>query len=187
MTTDLVMGTNVLVAAMMGALTLANPASVARVDVTEHDGIYNVSASFAVTEAPHVVIAVLTDFERIPHFMPDMEISKVVGRSAAGIVVEQQAVSRFMLFSKRVHLLLDVREDQSGIRFRDRCGKSFATYSGSWKVSEKDNLTVVDYQLSAKPTFEVPAFVLKRLLKRDSALLIDRIQVEITERVNRRK
>jgi hypothetical protein len=130
---------------------------------------------------------VLTDFERIPRFMPDIEISRVVERTAAGMVVEQQAVSKFMLFSKRVHLLLDVLEDRSGIRFQDRCGKSFTTYSGSWTVSQHEKLTVVDYQLSARPTFEVPGFVLKRLLKRDSALFIDRIKVEITERANGRK
>jgi hypothetical protein len=73
------------------------------------------------------------------------------------------------------------------VQFRDRCGKSFSSYEGAWIISEHDSVTVVDYQLSAKPTFEVPAFMLKRLLKRDSDLLIGRIKAEITLRANRRK
>lgn len=170
-----------------GAMTLADSASAPRVEVTEADGVYQVTAAFAVSEAPQTVMAVLTDFERIPKFMPDMEISRVVERNATGMVVEQQATSHFMLFSKRVHLLLTVRQDEDSLRFRDRCGKSFAIYDGAWIISQQDSVTVVDYQLTAKPMFDVPAFVLKRLLKRDSADLIERIKVEIRDRADRRK
>ena len=145
------------------------------------------TAAFAVSEPPQTVIAVLTDYERIPQYMPDVQVSKVLERTAAGAVVEQQAVSRFMLFSKVVHLLLDVREEAGAIRFRDRCGRSFVSYEGAWLISQHDSLTVVDYHLIAKPSFEVPGFVLKRLLKRDAAQLIDRIKAEITARENRSK
>lgn len=157
------------------------------VTVTEADGLFTVSAAFAVTESPQSVIAVLTDYERIPRFMPDMQISKVLERTPNGAVVEQQAISRYMLFSKTVHLVLEVHESDGGIRFRDRSGKSFESYQGAWTVSQHDSLTVVDYQLSARPSFEVPSFVLKRLLKRDSADLIDRIKAEIALRENRRR
>jgi carbon monoxide dehydrogenase subunit G len=157
------------------------------VTVTETNGLFSVSAAFAVTESPQTVIAVLTDYERIPEFMPDMQISKVLRRTATGAIVEQQAVSRFMLFSKRIHLVLDVHESDSGIRFRDQGGKSFVSYDGAWMVSQHDSLTVIDYQLSARPSFDVPAFALKRLLKRDSADLIDRIRAEITARALRGK
>jgi ribosome-associated toxin RatA of RatAB toxin-antitoxin module len=135
-----------------------------------------------VTESPQTVMAVLTDYARIPKFVPDVQHSKVLERSGATAVVEQEAVSRFMLFSKRVHLILDIREDAGSIRFRDRCGKSFTSYEGSWIISEHDSVTVIDYRLSAKPSFEVPAFVLKRLLKRDAAQLIERIRGEIAAR-----
>ena len=177
----------VLLAAITTDTVIANTPGATRVDVTESGGVYTVSAAFAVTESPEAVIAVLTDFERIPAYMPDVEVSRIVKRTPAGTLIEQQAVSKFMMFSKRVHLLLDVREDAMAIRFRDRCGKSFASYEGSWQISQHDSLTVVDYQLSAQPTFEVPGFVLKRLLKRDAGQLIDRIKVEITARADRRQ
>jgi hypothetical protein len=170
-----------------GGSLLANPMSASRVGVTESGGVFTVTAAFAVTEPPQTVMAVLTDYDRIPKYMPDVQVSKVLERTAAGAVVEQQAVSRFMMFTKRVHLILDVRESAGLIRFRDRSGLSFESYEGTWVVGEHDSLTVVDYQLSAKPSFEVPAFVLKRLLKRDAAELIDRIKAEITLRADRAK
>lgn len=187
MGTDLAMAMKVMLAAIIGAITLADPASVSRVDVTEAGGVFRVSASFTINQPADAVMAVLTDYERIPQYLPDIEISRVIERTPGGMMVEQQAVSKFMLFSKRVHLLLDVRQDEGTIRFSDHCGKSFSAYTGSWIVTQHDSLTVVDYQLSAKPTFEVPRFVLKRLLKRDSAQLIDRIKAEIAGRAVRRE
>ena len=168
-----------------GSLVLADAAL--RLDVTEAGGQYSVTASFAVTEPPDEVMAVLTDYERIPKYMPDVEVSRVVERTPGGVLVEQQAVSKFMMFSRRVHLMLEVRESGGTIRFRDRCGKSFAAYAGTWTVTQHDSLTIVDYQLNARPSFEVPGFVLKRLLKRDAGLLIDRIKAEIATRADRRQ
>jgi carbon monoxide dehydrogenase subunit G len=166
---------------LSAGLLLAAPAE-PRVDVTEAGGVYQASAAFAVPETPQSVMAVLSDFERIPKFMPDMEVSRVIERNATGMVVEQQAVSRFMMFAKRVHLVLDVRQDEDSLRFRDRCGRSFVVYDGAWVLSQHDSVTVVDYQLTAQPRFDVPAFVLKRLLKRDAGDLIDRIAQEIAAR-----
>jgi len=166
---------------------LADPINAPRVEVTEAGGVYSVTAAFAVTESPQTVMAVLTDYARIPTYVPDMEISRVIERTPTGAVVEQQATSKFMMFSKRIHLVLEIREDAGVIRFRDRSGESFESYEGGWFISAHDSLTVIDYRLSAKPAFDVPGFVLKRLLKRDAARLIDRIKAEITEREDRRK
>ena len=175
----------VLMLTAAGALD-ANAPVESRVDVTESDGVYRVTAAFAVTQTPGEVMTVLTDYARIPKFMPDVQSSKVLERNGPDAVVEQEAVSKFMLFSKRVHLVLDVREEAGSIRFKDRCGRSFAAYEGAWIISEHDSLTVVDYQLTARPSFEVPAFVLKRLLKRDAAQLIDRLKAEIASRARGR-
>ena len=172
---------------MAGGLASSASARVQRLEVTEAGGVYAVTASFAVTASPEEVIAVLTDYERIPEYVPDMEVSRVIERTPAGAIVEQQAVSKFLMFAKRVHLLLEVRETTDAVRFTDRCRKSFAVYEGAWVISQHDSLTVVDYHLSAQPSFEVPGFVLKRLLKRDAGQLIDRIKAEIAARRNRRE
>lgn len=170
---------------MAGSMVIAGNET--RVAVTEADGVYTVSAAFAVTEPPDAVMAVLTDYTRIPDYMPDVEISRVLERTSSGALIEQQAVSKFMMFSKRIHLVLDVQEGVDEVTFRDRCGKSFLAYEGSWSVSQHDSVTVVDYHLSARPSFEVPAFVLKRLLKRDASDQIDRIRGEIAARASARR
>ena len=151
------------------------------VTVREQDGIYHVAATFTVAQTVPVVFAVLTGYEQIPRYMPDVRSSRVIERGDGHAVVEQEAVARVMMFSKRVHLVLDVREESQTIRFRDRCGKSFDHYEGAWTLAAKSPERVeIHYELAAKPSFDVPEFLLKRLLKRDAQEMIRRLQDEMT-------
>ena len=80
------------------------------------------------------------------------------------------------MFSKQVHLLLEVTEDDT-LRFRDCAARSFSLTRARGAVAagraDRDQ-----YELSAKPSFDVPEFLLKRLLKRDARQMIDRLRHE---------
>jgi ribosome-associated toxin RatA of RatAB toxin-antitoxin module len=159
-----------------------DPESRPTVTVREEQGVYSVAARFDVTQAPAIVLAVLTDYEAIPRFMPEVNTSVVLERGTGHAVVEQEAVSRLLMFSKRVHLVLEIREEAGVLRFRDRCTRSFARYEGSWRTTEHNGRTEVLYELIAQPSFEVPEFLLKRLLKRNSTQMIEQLQREIALR-----
>jgi len=152
------------------------------VTVREERGLYSVEASFVVPHPPSIAHAVLTDYDRIPRFMPDVRTSTVVERSASHVLVQQEAVARMMMFSKRVHLLLEVHEAPGSIRFRDRAGKSFTHYEGAWRIRERPGGAEIVYRLHARPAFDVPEFLLKRLLRRDANEMIGRLRAEIAER-----
>jgi len=151
--------------------------------VQEERGTFTVSATFGVPQPPSAALAVLTDYEQIPRFMPEVRTSHVLGRTGNRAVVEQEAIARFMMFSKAVHLVLEIQEQDGAVRFRDRCGRSFSRYDGAWVTSRRDGYTAITYQLSAIPSFDVPEFLLKRLMKRDATRMIERLQREIAERV----
>lgn len=155
------------------------------VSVREDQGTYTVTARFDIPQSAAQALAVLSDYEQIPRFMPEIKTSVVLSRTDTRILVEQEAISRFMLFSKRVHLLLEVTRDDSSLRFVDRCGKSFTTYQGAWRATTSGGRTSVTYELVARPAFDVPEFILKRLLKRDSVQMIDRLRLEIAARTGR--
>lgn len=174
----------VLGASLHGAHPTANADSgpSPQVSVREDLGTYVVAASFDVPQAAGVALAVLSDYEQIPRFMPDVRTSVVLERSQGRLLVAQEAVSKFMMFSRTVHLLLEVTEEGDTITFVDRGGKSFTTYAGAWRAVQHDGGTTITYALTARPAFEVSGFVLKRLLKRDSADMIDRLRREIAAR-----
>jgi carbon monoxide dehydrogenase subunit G len=161
-----------------------DPASA--VTVREERGVYSVAARFQVPQSPALALAVLTDYEHIPRFMPGVETSIVLERRTGLVVVEQEAVSHLMMFSKRVHLVLEVTEGADTLRFRDRSGRSFARYEGSWQLCEENGQTVILYDLTAQPSFDVPQFLLRRLLKRDAGLMIAGLRREIAAQSARR-
>ena len=167
--------------AVVGATLVTSAATQddATVAVRETNGTYTVEARFSVVEPASIVRAVLTDYANIPRFMPDVRTSEVLERDEGYARVEQEAVSRFMLFSKRIHLVLDVDEGAGVIRFRDTCKKSFVLYEGAWTIAERDGKTDITYELNAHPAFSVPEFVIRKLLSRDARVMIDRLRTAI--------
>ena len=152
---------------------------------SDGNGVYSIAARFRVTEPAMAVHAVLTDYPNIPRFMPTVRASRVLEETDGRVRLEQEAVSKFMMFSRTVHLVLDVEESDGAIRFRDECHKSFVVYDGSWTITSQGTGTELVYELTAKPAFNVPGMVLKRLLERDSRDMIDGLRAEITARARR--
>jgi ribosome-associated toxin RatA of RatAB toxin-antitoxin module len=173
------------VAALLVASMVCAPAARSQtVPVSVHGerGVYRVSATFATPQPAAIGRAVLTDYEQIPRFLPDVLSSRVVERDAERTIVAQEAVAKVLFFSKRVRLVLDVRETPALISFRDRSGESFIRYEGQWTLCDVDAGTLIGYELIAQPRFDVPDFLLSRLLKRDAERMIERIKREIAAR-----
>jgi ribosome-associated toxin RatA of RatAB toxin-antitoxin module len=170
-------------AAVLGAALTAAAADGTLVSVQENAaGAYVVTARFRTGEAPEIARAVLTDYVNIPRFMPDIRASEVVERQDGLVRVNQEAVSEYMFFSKRVHLSLDVEEGLQTIRFRDRCNRSFHVYEGAWTLTPRENGTELTYELVAKPAFSVPGFIIRKLLNRDARVMLERLQAEMAAR-----
>jgi ribosome-associated toxin RatA of RatAB toxin-antitoxin module len=153
-----------------------------RVTVTESDGLYTIAARFTVPVTPAVVLAVLTDYDAIPRFLPNVKSSRLLERKDGHVLVEQQAVVKVMFFSTRIHLLLGIDEEPLALRFVDRSGKSFVRYEGAWTVVEQDEGVEISYALTAKPAFEAPGFIVRRLMQRDASDQIERLQREMMAR-----
>jgi len=153
------------------------------ITVREAQGVFTVAARFTVPASPAIAMAVLTDYNNIPRFLPNVRTSRQLERTDGRAMVEQEALVRFMFFSTRIHLLLEIDETASTVRFVDRCGKSFARYQGAWTLTTSDDNRVdVRYELTAQPTFGAPAFLVRRLMQRDASDQIRRLRDEMTAR-----
>jgi ribosome-associated toxin RatA of RatAB toxin-antitoxin module len=152
------------------------------IQVSEDQGIYRISAEFCVPQPSTLVFAVLSDYDDIPRFMPDVTSSRVIERSDGHVLVEQEALAKLMFFSKRIELRLDITETAGSIHFRDESGKSFSRYEGGWRIHQRDTRTVITYEVIARPAFDVPEFILKRLLKRNATRMIENLRTEMVAR-----
>lgn len=181
MTRLLTSGILALATATTAAVSIPQPS----VTVRSEAGVYTVQARFEIDAPVAIVRGVLTDYVGIPRFMPDVRTSVVRERAGDTVVVEQEAVSKMAMFSKRVHLLLDVREGERVITFRDRCGASFSQYEGSWTMSGDGPRATIAYALTAKPSFAVPSFMVRRQLERNARELIEHLRAEAVSRARR--
>lgn len=152
------------------------------VTVVEKGGVYHVATTFLVPQTPGLVTTVLTDYEHIPDFMSDVKVSRVLERGGGRTVVEQEAAARFLFFSRRVHLALEIVETPGHIHFRDICGRSFVQYEGGWHIEAEGTRSRVTYELSAQPTDDVPAVIVRRLLARDVQRTIEQLSREMARR-----
>jgi ribosome-associated toxin RatA of RatAB toxin-antitoxin module len=167
-------------AAGLPAAAIIQPEPIVR--VTEEKGLYAVAAEFSVPQSATVVMSVLSDYEAIPRFMPDIKTSRIIERGESRALVEQHAVAQFLLFSRRIELLLEIDETPARISFKDRSGKSFRSYEGAWQVVEQGGSVAITYTVAARPAFDVPEFILKRLMKRDATRMIANLRREFAAR-----
>jgi uncharacterized membrane protein len=175
----------ILVAGTMPAAAAGDSETASEVTVRENGGVYSVAARFHVPQPATVVRAVLADYEDLPRFMPQIKTSVVLERTGNHVIVEQEAVSRLMAFSKQVHLVLEITEASDALYFRDRCGRSFLRYEGAWRTLDQHGRTEIVYELTTQPAFDIPEFVVKRLLKRDSMNTIEQLRREMAHRSSR--
>jgi hypothetical protein len=84
-----------------------------------------------------------------------------------------------------MHVVLDVRQDERVLMFRDLCGKSFSLYEGEWEISTVGGRTRVSYWLKADPSGRQPAVIARPAIRGSVKKLLDEVRAEILARAAR--
>jgi ribosome-associated toxin RatA of RatAB toxin-antitoxin module len=89
----------------------------------------------ATIDAPLSVIwTTLTDYERLPEFIPGLRKSKVLSRRGATVIVEQSGEARFLMFTFPIDVTLEARErPPSSIQVRALSG-NLRHFEGGYHV-----------------------------------------------------
>lgn len=171
-----------------GGTVAAVPAAVADpgavvVTVARGPSGLEVEGRCAVRAPAAVVWEVLTDYDRIDEFVSSMRESRVAGRGEHHVLVEQVAVGRLFLFSRRFRATLFVEEAPPDlIRFEDVLGKDFESYRGEWRIEERAGAVGIHYRVAARPSFSVPNAIAKGLFRRTVGDLLAEVKSEIERR-----
>ena len=89
----------------------------------------------ALIEAPiGIVWDTLTDYEKLPEFIPGLKKSRLVSRRGASVIVEQSGEARFLMFSFPIDVTLEALEfPRSSIRVRALSG-NFRHFEGGYHL-----------------------------------------------------
>jgi ribosome-associated toxin RatA of RatAB toxin-antitoxin module len=147
--------------------------SVERVD-SDAGRVYQVSARGEVAAAPAAVWRILTDYDRMAEFVPDLHSTRVLERSGDQAIVEQRGVAHFLFFRREIRLLVQVREQPMSRIDISLVDGDMAVYHCTWRlvpVPETGGTRIV-YSGALAPKFYVPAMFGANLIRADIAKMM---------------
>lgn len=106
------------------------------VEAARRDGAIEVRAHARVTATLGTVWATLTDYDRLPEFIPGMRASRVVARNGNVATVEQVGEARFLFFSFPIEVtVLSTARPPEAIDVRALKG-SFRRLEGGYRLKQ---------------------------------------------------
>ena len=152
------------------------------VEIRTPDGKEGLMAEMKVMGTINRTWEVITDYNSLPDFIPDLKVSRVMERRDNEIILYQEGESGFLVFRFRVDVTVKIVEHHHrSIEFTKVDG-DFDFFEGEWRIEPlSSNETLIVYTLAAKPKFYAPGWVVRAMMKRD----IPRRMNALRERIER--
>jgi carbon monoxide dehydrogenase subunit G len=158
------------------------PAEVQDVSIrTARDGDFVVvSASAMMKVDPQIAWTVLSDYDHLAGFIPDMKSSRVVSRQGNLIRVEQKGDVGFFFYKEPVSMLLEVREEPpTRITARGIEG-NIKGLETRYELHSSDAGIKLVYAGRFEPDFSIPPLIgmplVNRLIERRFRAMVNEIQ-----------
>jgi carbon monoxide dehydrogenase subunit G len=148
---------------------------------TGRDGEFvTVSASALMRVDQRIAWAVLSDYDHLSRFIPDLKSSRVVSREGNKVRVEQKGDVGFLFFSEPVNVILEVNEEpQSRIVARSVEG-NVRELETRYELHSSGAGIRLDYVGRFIPAFSIPPIIgmpiVSRLIERRFRAMVEEIQ-----------
>jgi ribosome-associated toxin RatA of RatAB toxin-antitoxin module len=172
--------------ALAQAPRLESPKLEVSVNRVELDSLhmYEVDATGTVAAPLPKVWRILTGYERMAEFVPDMESCKVLSRTGNEVIIEQFGVARFLFMSKSIHLIVRATEQPMSSIDISLISGDMKHYESHWElvpVPETGGTKIV-YSGRLIPNFYVPGILGSKMIRGD----IERMMAAVLARIDRR-
>ena len=132
---------------------------------------------------PHWLWAVLTDYDALSRFIPNLECSRLLWRRGNVVGLEQEGAQVFMglRFRARVHLELTEHLEQRRLSFTMVKG-DFRRFEGAWQIGGDGSATTLLYELTVQGCVGMPIGLIEQRLRDDLASNLRAVQREAQRR-----
>ncbi len=147
--------------------------------------MYEVGASGTVLASPANVWKVLTSYDKMDEFVPDLQSCRVLSRNGNEVIIEQFGTARFLFMSKSIHLIVRATEQPMSAIDIALISGDMKHYESRWElqpVPETGGTRVV-YSGRMIPNFYVPGLLGTNIIRGD----IERMMVAVLSRLDRRE
>jgi len=142
--------------------------AVRRVD-TAAEQVFEVRASGTVKASPAAVWKVLTNYEAMPDYVPDLQMTRVMSRSGNHAVVEQAGVARFLFMRRTIHLIVNITEEPISSIDIELVRGDMKVYRCRWEITPilETGGTHIAYAGKLVPKFYVPGVLGADIVRAD--------------------
>ena len=130
--------------------------------------------------------AVLTDYDNLSRFIPNLASSRLLWRRGCTVGLEQVGSQSFcgLRFSAKVEIELE--EDRAGGRLRFQMTRGdFRRFEGSWAMRSDESGTALVYELTVQGRSGMPIALIEQRLRDDLANNLRGVQQEAERRAAR--
>ncbi len=145
--------------------------------------MFEVEASGVVRASPQHAWRVLTDYERLPMFVPDLVESKLISRNGNEAVIEQRSQTGFLFFTLPVRMKLHIEErPMSTIKVALLSG-DMKHYTAHWDLEpfSQDGVkgTRIHFASTLEPNFFLPPLIGTAAVQMNVRKMVEAVTSEI--------
>jgi ribosome-associated toxin RatA of RatAB toxin-antitoxin module len=156
--------------------------AVPEVHIDSHDGRFAVRSTTAIAADAEVAWQVISDYNRLADFVPDLRISRIISAPGEPLLVEQAGEAGFLVFKFSINVVLEINEVAlQRLGFRAIRG-NMRSMRGEWLIEKTVSGIELSYFAELEPSFWVPPFIGPAVMRRDIAAQIGGVVREIERR-----
>jgi len=148
--------------ALLGLCLLVSfhsPAAEVAVQVTRYGDALAIEASADFEGTIAQTWQVLTDYDRMHEFIPNLQVSRVIERGRGGITVEHKGEARLLILSYPIEVRLVINEFPPGRVVSRAVAGNFREMSGVYLLEAQQGRVRLRYSGRMTPDFFVPPFI----------------------------
>ena len=166
----------------LAALSVPAAAADPEVSVTSREGRFFVSSSTPVAASAEIAWRVISDYDRLAEFVPDLHISRVISAPGEPLLGEQGGEAGFLVFRFSINVVLEITEAApQRLEFRAIRG-NMRSMRGEWRIGKTVSGILLEYSAELEPSFWVPPLIGPAVMRRDIAAQIGGVVREIERR-----
>jgi hypothetical protein len=164
------------------SIASAAVASDPEVRIEENGGRFAVTARVSVEVTRATAWEVITDYNRLGDFVPDMDDSRIVSRAGEPTLVQQTGAWYVLGYRVPVQIVAQVEEQpMRTVRFHSISG-NVRVENGEWSLADESGVVTIGYRVECIPDFWVPPILGTVLIKRDVRAKLAHVAREMLKR-----
>lgn len=143
--------------------------------------LFEIQAKGLARATPQQTWAVLTDYDRLSAFVPDLLCSKLLSRCGDEAIIEQQGSVGFLFMRQAIHLVVRVTEHPFSTLEVALVEGDMRHYASRWELApaQPGAATLITYRGNMEPDFFVPLLLGRAMIQADVRKMLAAVIAEV--------